>query len=172
MMKLAVFATICAGLLHAQAASTGAKQWNSLAFLEGTWDAKTQGGASGAKASGAYIFEKELGGHILARHSIIAGCRGPDDFDCEHGDLLYIYQDRADQPLRAIYFDNEGQVIHYSVSTPTPNTAVFISDDSASSPRFRLVYELKGGTMSGKFQMQMPGKAQWISYLEWSGGKR
>jgi hypothetical protein len=25
--------------------------------------------------------------------------------------------------------------------------------------------------MSGKFQMQMPGKADWTSYLEWSGRK-
>jgi hypothetical protein len=86
--------------------------------------------------------------------------------------LLYIYQDPPGQPLKAIYFDNEGHVIHYGVSTPTPNSAVFISDESAPGPHFRLVYELKGGVMFGKFQMRMAGKTEWTSYLEWSGGKR
>src|ERR1700691_392313 len=109
-MKLAMVAAMCAGLMNAQSkGATGKEQWNALTFLEETWDAKTRGGTSGANASGAYTFKKELGGHVLARHSSSAGCKGPDDFDCEHGDLLYIYQDRPGQPLKAIYFDNEGQ---------------------------------------------------------------
>jgi hypothetical protein len=173
MKLIAVFATIWAGLLNAQdTASKGREQWNALSFLEGTWDAKASGGTSGASVSGTYIFRKELGGHILARHSSSAECKGSDDFDCEHGDLLYIYQEPSEQLLKAIYFDNEGHVIHYSVSTPTPNSAVFTSDASVPGPHFRLVYELKGGAMSGKFQMQMPGQTEWQSYLEWSGGKR
>ncbi len=172
-MKLAVCAMVGAGLLNAQSmASAGKEQWAALTFLEGTWEAQTRGGTLGASASGTYVFQKELGGHILARHSSSAGCKGPDDFDCEHGDLLHIYLDSPGQPLQAIYFDNEGQVIHYSVSTPAANTAIFTSDASAPGPHFRLVYELKGDAMSGKFQIQMPGKTEWTSYLEWSGGKK
>jgi hypothetical protein len=45
----------------------------------------------------------ELRNHVLARHSASAGCKGPADFDCEHGDLLYLYQDAAGQPPKAIY---------------------------------------------------------------------
>jgi len=152
MKLIAVFATICAGLLSAQdTASTDREQWTALSFLEGTWNAGTQGGTAGANVLGTYIFRRELGGHILARHSSSAGCKGPDDFDCQHGDLLYIYQETSGQPLKAIYFDNEGHVIHYGVSTPAANSVVFLSDASSPGPRFRLAYELRGGTMSGKF---------------------
>jgi len=172
MTLIAVFAVIGTCLLSVQTASTGNEQWNALRFLEGTWDAKTQGDASGVNATGTYSFSKELGGHILARHSSAAGCKGPADFNCEHGDLLYVYRDAPGQPLKAIYFDNEGHVIHYIVSTPTPTSAVFISDASVPGPQFRLVYELKGTVMSGRFQMHMPGKAEWTSYLEWSGAKK
>jgi hypothetical protein len=138
----------------------------------GTWEAKTQAAPAEVSALGSYTFRKELGGHVLARHSSASGCKGPADFDCEHGDLLYVFQDAPGQALQAIYFDNEGHVIHYGVSTPSAGTVIFLSEASVSGPQFRLVYELKTGVMSGKFQMRMPGKAEWMSYLEWSGAKK
>lgn len=146
--------------------------WRALGFLEGTWEANTQGGAAGATVAGSYTFAKELGGHILARHSRSAACKGPSNFDCEHGDLLYIYQDAPGQPLEAIYFDNEGHVIHYTVSTPAPSQVVFATDPAHPGPQFRLVYERKAAVMSGKFQALMPGQGEWKSYLEWSGAKK
>ena len=154
----------------AQTAAPGADAWKSIDFLEGTWAATGQG-AGGATASGKYTFATELGGHVMARHSTTdANCKGPATFDCAHGDLLYIFEDAPGQPLKAIYFDNEGHVIHYDVSAPDAMTAVFLSVPGPG-PRFRLVYQLKGGVMTGKFQMQMPGQEDWKSYLEWSGGK-
>jgi hypothetical protein len=143
-----------------------------LAFLTGTWDASTGQGSSGATVIGTYAFQFELAHHILARHSTsVAACKGPVTFDCEHGDLLYIYPEAPGQPLKAIYFDNEGHVIHYNVSTPDPATAVFLSDATQPGPQFRLVYQLKAAIMSGKFQIRMPGQSDWTSYLEWSGAK-
>jgi hypothetical protein len=168
----AIFGLVCTILNAQNQLPTGKDQWNSLSYLEGTWDARTQGEASGVAAAGTYSFKKELGGHILARHTSAAGCKGPADFNCEHSDLLYIYQDTPDQPLKAIYFDNEGHVIHYRVSTPAPGSAIFISDPAVPGPQYQLVYELTGAVMSGKFQMRMPGKAEWTSYLEWSGSKK
>lgn len=163
---------ILAAAAGAQSAPPSATDsWSDLAFLEGTWQAKATGDA-GVTAMGTYSFKPELGDHILARHSTsAAGCKGPATFDCEHGDLLYIYRDAPGQPLKAIYFDNEGHVIHYDVSTPTPATAIFLSDGSQPGPQFRLSYELKGVVMAGKFQMRMPGQTEWKSYLEWSGPK-
>ena len=146
--------------------------FQSLHFLEGTWEAKTGNSASGANAIGSYTFRKELAGHVLARHSSATGCKGPVDFDCDHGDLLYVYQDAPAQPLQAIYFDNEGHTIHYAVSTPTQTSVIFLSDASPNAPQFRLTYQLKGAIMEGKFQMKPPGQSEWISYLEWSGGKK
>ena len=145
--------------------------WKPLEFLIGTWEADSQGGSAGAAASGTYTFRLELNGTVLARHSTSSGCKAPADFDCEHGDLLYIYRDASDQPCKAIYFDNEGHVIHYEVSTPAPGAAIFLSGASPSQPVFRLSYERKDSIMSGKFQMRMPGQAAFTSYLEWSGRK-
>lgn len=175
MKKLVAVAFLCATSLCAQNAPTtasGSDPWKSLQFLIGTWEAKTQGGSAGAAGSGIYTFQPELRNHVLARHSDYEACKGPADFNCEHGDLLYVYQDAAGQPYRGIYFDNEGHVIHYDISTPTATTAIFLSDSSQPGPQFRLIYELKGSTMYGKFQMRMPGQAEFKSYLEWSGIRR
>jgi hypothetical protein len=162
----------CSLQLAAQTAPSPASDpWKPLAFLEGTWEAKAQGGG-GATTSGRYTFQRELGGHILARHSTSdPNCKGPASFDCKHGDILYVFQDAPGQPLKAIYFDNEGHVIHYEVSTPNPNSAVFLSEPS-QGPQYRLMYELISGVMKGKFQMQMSGQSDWHSYLEWSGPKQ
>lgn len=152
----------------------GVDPWKALSFLEGTWSASTTtAGSSGGNVGGIYTFRLELGNHILARHTTsIEGCKGPATFDCDHGDLLYIYQDAPSQALKAIYFDNEGHVIHYDISTPNATTAMFLSDASQPGPQFRLLYELKGAIMQGKFQMRMPGQNEWKSYLEWSGPKK
>jgi hypothetical protein len=146
--------------------------WKGLLFLQGTSEAKATG-AQSVSSTGTYTFRSELGDHILARHSTSdAGYKGPASFDCDHGDLLYVYQDAPGQSFRAIYFDNEGHVIHYNVSIPDATTAIFLSDRAQPGPRFRLMYELKGAVMSGKFQMRMPGQTEWKSYLEWSRLKR
>jgi hypothetical protein len=155
-----------------RALSAAADSWKALAFLEGTWDAHAQAGSAGAQSNGTYTFKPELKHHVLVRHSDSAACKGPARFDCEHSDVLYVYQDAENQPLKAIYFDNEGHVIHYAVSTPNSSTAMLVSDASPSGPQFRLVYELKDSVMWGKFQMRMPGETEWKSYLEWSGAKR
>jgi hypothetical protein len=161
---------ILAAPLCAQSVPSGTNQWSALSFLEGTWDAKATGNG-GAAAMGSYTFRLELRDHILARHGDLSQCKGPSTFDCDHGDLLYIFRDAPTQPLKAIYFDNEGHVIHYDVSTPSPTSAVFLSDSSEPGPQFRLAYELKGRVMYGTFQMRMPGQQEWKSYLEWSGSK-
>jgi hypothetical protein len=144
-----------------------------LSFLIGAWEARTINNPA-VTAVGTYTFQLELKSHVLARHSTSnsAACKGPADFDCNHGDLLYIYSDAPGQPLRAIYFDNEGHVIHYTVSAPTPASAEFLSDATQLGPQFRLFYELKGAVMSGKFQICMPGRKEWKSYLEWTGSRR
>jgi hypothetical protein len=158
---------------HAQKApAPESDRWSTLSFLEGTWGAKASG-IGGVTGQGTYTFRPELGDHILARHSVKSGeCKGPAGFNCDHSDLLYVYRDGTGQPLKAIYFDNEGHVIHYDVSTPSATTAVFLSDSSQPGPQFRLMYELKGQVMSGKFQIRMPGQKEWKSYLEWSGSKQ
>jgi hypothetical protein len=148
-----------------------ADPWKSLRFLLGTWDAKTLGGSAKAAAAGTYSFRLEMKDHVLARHSGREKCEGPADFNCQHDDLLYVYQETPGQSYEAIYFDNEGHIIHYDVSVPSASTAIFLSDHSHPGPQFRLTYALSGGLMNGKFQMRMPGQTEFTSYLEWSGTK-
>jgi hypothetical protein len=167
---LAIFGGAC--LLAQAPPASGGDPFQSLSFLEGEWSAATAGGAGTPNVIGTYVFRKELGGHVLARHSSNASCKGPSDFDCEHGDLLYVFVEGPEHDLKAIYFDNEGHVIHYSVSAPTSSSVIFLSDPSIPGPQFRLVYELKDKVMSGKFQMHMPSQSEWKSYLEWSGARK
>jgi hypothetical protein len=122
--KLVVVAFLCISHLYAQTLSSAMDSFKSPQFLLGNWEAKTRGGSAGAASSGTYSFGLELRDHVLARHTSKKGCKGPADFDCEHGDLLYVYRELTGRPLKAIYFDNEGHVIHYDVSVPSPTTAV------------------------------------------------
>lgn len=142
----------------------------ALSFLEGTWEGRVAAGFASAQSSGQYSFSRELSGHVLARRAEgYESCKGPQSFDCGHRDLLYVYEDAPAHALRAIYFDNEGHVIHYDVATPDARTAQFVSAPSTSGPQFRLVYRLENARLSGMFQMRAPGEKDWKSYLEWSG---
>lgn len=145
--------------------------WAGLRFLVGTWEAKTSGGNAQASGAGTYSFRLELKDHVLVRHSGYDSCTGPKDFNCEHGDLLYIYPEGRTGELQAIYFDNEGHVIHYAVTVPKAGTVVMLSDPG-EGPQFRLTYVLTGDVMAGKFQMRAPGAAGFATYLEWSGKRK
>jgi|SRR5271170_4012982 len=171
-LRLAMFLApliLSLGAAAQQPSSTDA--FKPLAFLQGTWEAKTNG-SSGVNSNGKYSFGLELKNHVMARHAVsLESCKGPESYDCKHGDLLYIYPE-CEGVLHAIYFDNEGHVIKYNVTTPNATTAVFQSDGSLPGPQFQLIYERKGDTMFGKFQMHMPGQNEWKSYIEWSGDKK
>jgi hypothetical protein len=168
---MALALTLCLPLAAQTPAASAPNALQALSFLEGTWDANVQNNAA-ITLQGRYVFQRELGGHVLARHATSdPNCKAPASFDCAHSDLLYIFQDSPSAPLQAIYFDNEGHVIHYNVSTPTPTSVVFLSQP-APGPQFRLSYELNGSVMTGRFQMQMPGHTDWRTYLEWSGSRR
>ncbi len=173
-MKRLYFACVilsCIPLIAQTKPNNNQDPFESLRFLEGTWNANVQNNAA-VTGSGRYTFQRELNGHILARHATNdPNCKAPATFDCSHGDLLYVFQDAPGASLEAIYFDNEGHVIHYDVSTPSPDRVVFLSTPAAG-PQFQLSYELKSGVMSGRFQMRMPGQSDWHTYLEWSGERR
>jgi hypothetical protein len=140
-------------------------------FLLGTWTAATNGqGSAGATSLGTYTFQADLNGTVITRTGSADICKGPASFDCQHHDLLTIYQDMGDATPHALYADNEGHVLHYDISFPDAKTVVFLT--SAPGPKFRLTYHLEGAVMTGKFQMEPPGATEFKSYLEWSGTKK
>ena len=56
-------------------------------------------------------------------------------------------------------------MIHYNVTTPSPDTAVFESDPSHPGPRYRLTHAVKGKTMETKFEIAPPGQSQYQTYV-------
>jgi hypothetical protein len=86
----AAFLLLTVSLL-AQGPAPAPDPFKPLAFLEGNWEADTHD-SGGVHVVGVYAFKTELAGHILARHAVsVAACKGPDTFDCEHSDLLYVF---------------------------------------------------------------------------------
>ena len=70
---------------------------------------------------------------------------------------------------RAIYFDNEGHVIHYTAEfAEGGDRIVFTSETEVSSPRFRLTYSKLGpGKVAIRFEIAPPGKPDAFSpYIE------
>ncbi len=68
--------------------------------------------------------------------------------------------------FRAVYFDNEGHVIHYVVSFPSNHAVTFESGQEPDAPRYRLDYEASAeSTVIVKFSVALPGQA-FRTYIE------
>ncbi len=128
---------LASGLLCAQ----NEAKWSQFQFMIGKWKADT----------GAFTFLPELNGQVLARRNTAAAAGQ------KHDDFMIVYQEDG---VKAIYFDNEGHVIHYTVSFPAKNAAVF--ESYGPGPKYRLSYALNGQKLDGRFDIG--GK----TYLEWS----
>jgi len=141
----------------------GAEDWGPAQFLIGHWTG--EGGGQPGQGSGAFSFEPELQGKILARKSFAEYPASGGKSASRHDDLTIIYHDEASGQLRATYFDSEGHVIRYSLQ-PAPGGVVFSSEGAADTTRFRLTYTGVGpGLLKLKFEIAPPGK-EFATYLE------
>jgi hypothetical protein len=150
-MKLALAALLL--LAPAVRAQTPASPLAPFDFLIGAWTG--EGTGQPGAGQGEFSFTSELNGRVLVRRSYNQLASGP-----RHEDLMIVY---VDATPRAIYFDSEGHVIHYTVSFPARNTVVF---ESADAPGYRLTYALEGKKLNGKFEVG--GK----TYLTWTTVKK
>ena len=149
--------------------SNNAANWEPFRFLLGDWTG--EGTGTPGEATGGFSFSFDLEGKILIRKSRADYPATKDKPAYSHTDLMVIYQEPDGKATRAIYFDNEGHVIHYSVGfSRDQNTVTFLSDPSATSPRFRFTYnKVKSGSMTFQFDIAPPGKPEAFSrYLEGS----
>jgi hypothetical protein len=137
--------------------------WAPLSFLIGDWEGIGSDGAP----SGRFSLEPQAGGHALLRRNT-ADVQG-----VHHEDVTLIYRSPG-QGIRAVYVDNEDHVIQYSVTTADdPKSAVFLSDEVAGAPRFRLTYRMKpDGTVAIAFDIAPPGAKEFKTYLEGAARKR
>lgn len=139
--------------------------WAPLRFLVGRW-AGAGSGKPGEAISGGTTFEFRLDGKVLVRDNRAEyAASEPGKPNAVHSDLMVIYPEGGG--FRADYFDNEGHVIHYTVSFPEPGrTAVFETDPGGKGPRFRLVYEAsKEGGLAVDFLIAPPG-GEFKSYVK------
>jgi len=140
--------------------------WDSWRFLLGEWTG--EGAGQPGQGTGTFSFKLDLQGKVLVRRNRADYHATKDRPAFSHEDLMVIYQEEEPR-THAIYFDNEGHVIHYTAAvSEDKNTITFVSAPAPSNPRFRLTYTNgRNGTLAIKFEIAPPGKPDAFStYLE------
>jgi len=147
--------------------TTPKSTWADWDFLIGHWPTVQGAGVPGQTTSGSFSILPDLSGKLLVErsHSEYPAANGrPATI---HDDVMIIYPEAG--ATKAIYFDNEGHVIHYDASLSSDKKkVVFLSEKTASAPQFRLTYEDAGpGTLRISFEIAPPDKpGQFSKYVE------
>ena len=117
--------------------------WEQWKFLVGDWIGI--GSGEPGKGDGGFSFTPDLDGKVLIRKSYSAYPPKPgESMGIRHEDLMIVYPSEEGSAFRAVYFDNEGHVIHYLVSFPQKQPSVrFESEQKSGTPRYRLEYEME-----------------------------
>ncbi len=162
-MRRLTLLCVCSLLIPSFAAAQQTKTpdvWGPYKFLVGTWTAEGHG--EPGKGEGTFSFRFDLQGKILVRKNRLEFPATPQRAAFTHEDLLIVYCDAGATPHRAIYFDSEGFVIHYTVTfSEEGKVLTFLSEASPQAPRQRLTYVQDGdGTVKVKFEIAPPGKPE------------
>lgn len=162
-MKVRLFTTII--LLAGFSACYGQQSspWTKWTWLMGEW--KGEGAGNPGQGSGVFSFKTDLSDHILVRKSHSEYPASGNKPATIHDDLMIVSLDFGGNPSRAIYFDNEGHTINYTISY-TDNSIILISDKIEHVPTFRLTYtNLGNNTVNTKFEMSQDG-IKFFTYIE------
>ncbi|HMD83745.1 MAG TPA: hypothetical protein VKO18_03465 [Terriglobia bacterium] len=169
-MRRLTLLCLCSLLIPPLAAAQQTKApdvWGPYKFLVGTWTAEGHG--EPGKGEGAFSFQLELQGKILVRKNHLEFPATPQRSAFTHEDLLIVYRDADATPNRAIYFDSEGFVIHYTATfSEQGKVLTFLSEASPQAPRQRLTYvQDADGTVKVKFEIAPPGKPEaFVTHVE------
>jgi hypothetical protein len=150
-----VFSTVCSAQ-----SSVSWEKWN---FLIGTWIG--EGSGQPGQGSGSFSFAFDLDRKILVRKSRTEFPASGEKPAFSHKDLMFVYPESGGNPSKAIYFDNEGHIIHYSV-VYSGELIVLTSEKNGNMPVFRLTYNaLNPETINTKFEMSQDGE-KFSTYIE------
>jgi hypothetical protein len=145
--------------------SAVAEDWSSLQFMMGTWASDQSSTGDRGSGTGSFSLQPDLQGRVLIRKNFAEYPASEAKPAYRHDDLMVIYRDSGSDPVRAMYFDNEGHVIRYTVTTAN-GQAVFVSDEVSGQPRFRLTYNSPSAEhLKLKFEIAPPGK-DFATYIE------
>jgi hypothetical protein len=136
----------------------------AFAFLLGEWTAVP--GAAGE--SGGFAFASDVQGRVMRRTNHADYPAAPGRPASRHDDLMVIAVDN--DVVRADYYDSEGHIIRYVVTSPGAGQALFESDARPNEPRYRLRYALgPDGVLAGQFDVAAPDKpTDFKQYLTWT----
>lgn len=137
--------------------------WDAWRFLVGDWEAL--GGGEPGSGSGSFSFQFDLQEKILVRRNHTVYPAAGKLPQIVHDDLMIIYPTIGQKGTAAIYFDNEGHVIHYTAQfSVDQKTLTLLSDPSPSAPRFRLTYQnVSPKTLEIKFEIAPPANSNAFS---------
>lgn len=159
-----IFITLTALILFfTQSYSQEKSSWNNWSGLIGEW--KGEGNGQPGQGGGTFSFQVDLGGKILVRKAHTDFPASGDRPAFSHDDLLIASLDYSGNPSKAIYFDNEGHTINYTISYPE-NTVVLLSEKIPNVPIFKLTYKLiDAKIVNTKFEMSQDGE-KFMTYIE------
>lgn len=146
-------------------AQKSAVNWNKWEYLIGEW--LNYGNGLPEQGKGSFSFTKDLGGQILVRKNHTEFSASEKQTASTHDDMLIIYPDNNGNPIKAIYFDNEGHILNYAISY-SDSSIVLLHEQKQSFPGFRLTYsKLNNKTVNVKFEISYPQKpGDFKPYLE------
>jgi hypothetical protein len=129
--------------------------WQKWNWLMGEWVG--EGSGKSGQESGWFSLQSDLDRKILVRKNHSEHPASKDMPGNIHDDLMIVFLDNTGYPGKAIYFDNEGHVINYTISF-ADTSIIFASDRIQNMPVFRLTYYLidKENIMV-KFEMSQDG---------------
>ena len=161
MKRIVIFISliVLAGTCHGQQGPS----WSRWSWLLGTWTG--EGSGRPGQGEGTFTFALDLNNQILVRkaHSTYPAANGRPA--TVHDDLMIVYTPASGAPSRAIYFDNEGHTINYSISYGN-DSIVLISEMMPKMPVFRLTYTLLDEKMvNTTFEVSMDGQ-NFKTYIE------
>jgi hypothetical protein len=150
-MRLCLLLLACSAIF-AQTAPKPDDRWSPLSFLVGEWTG--EGGGGPGQGSGGFSFLPDQNGTILIRKNRADYPAAKDRPAFSHTDLMIVYREPGETKLRAIYFDVEDHVIHYTVEPSADGNSVqFVSDN------YRLTYrKTSPDRLAIKFEIAPPGK--------------
>jgi len=168
-VRILILITV-AGLLPLSSASSAQETtsgWALFEYLLGDWVG--EGGGQPGQGTGEFSFHPDLQNRILVRKNYAAYPPTKDRPGFRHDDLMVVYRESDNASPRALYFDSEGHVPHYSITASSDKKTIeFLSEVLPSSPRYRLTYVRTGSdTLTLKFEIAPPGKPDSFStYIE------
>lgn len=130
--------------------------WNNWQWLLGEW--KGEGAGKPGEGNGTFSFAFDLDKKILVRKNYTEFPATNSKPASIHEDLMIIYLDFSGNPSKAIYFDNEGHTIHYSIQY-SDKTITLQSEKIAHIPVFKLSYIwLDDTTINTQFEISQDGQ--------------